>query len=132
MALYQPPTDPRPDLPDTDLWSDLLHRAWLLDGDVPVGEPSLFWSLEGLRCEGAGLVRGDGTLRLVAGEIDPEQYLEWRTRWLVPHREALVRILAQAEVRQDVAGQYPEGSVARQGALDLLAPVGEARQWHVG
>lgn len=82
--------DPRPDLAaDHTLWELLLSMAW------GSSNKALFWSLNGLRCLGAHLVRLDGMMCLVCGEMAPEEYAADRERYLVPHTNDLVGLLAE-------------------------------------
>ncbi|MSP11618.1 MAG: hypothetical protein EXR62_01540 [Chloroflexi bacterium] len=85
--------DPRPDLPDTDLWRRLLPLAFDLDGHDPAG---LFGSLHGLRCGGARLRRDGsppgGQVYLVGGDWG-EAYAELYIRYIVRHTEVLRELL---------------------------------------
>ena len=95
--------DPRPDLTDdAELWARLLPLAWARDGSDRCG---VYGSLLGMRCLGVQLVTGNGTLRLQARLAPPgdppnwvtrEQYGAERSRWLDPHREAVIALLASA------------------------------------
>lgn len=85
--------DPRPDLADSALWSDLLRRAYALDGDEPEG---LFGALHGLRCCGARLEATATSYRLRPDGDAWEDEKAWEAdtaRWLEPHRPALVELL---------------------------------------
>jgi len=110
-------TDPRPDLyADSSLWTRLLRAAYGQDGGDPRG---LFAALHGFRCCGASLRLGNHTAILdpgeitpadyddwkcrcarlsshcaMIGEITPADYDDWKRRYLEPHREALVCLLA--------------------------------------
>jgi len=85
-------TDPRPDLyADSSLWTRLLRAAYGQDGGDPRG---LFAALHGFRCCGASLRLGNHTAILDPGEITPADYDDWKRRYLEPHREALVCLLA--------------------------------------
>jgi hypothetical protein len=111
-AMSQPPRvsdfppaslDPRPDLTDDAMhWRRLLELAWHRDGNDREG---LYGVLRGIRCLGVRLTPGKGTLRLQARVEPPgepplwatrEQYGAERARWLEPHRETLVVLLAHA------------------------------------
>lgn len=109
--------DPRPDLlGDRARWGYLLDRASEIDGqkdreglrDIDGGLlPALFH----LRQLGARIVtvgddwdlKPDGKLpnwRLASGEIAPERWAQIRAGWLVPHADALGRLLAAPQVGQ--------------------------------
>ncbi len=88
--------DPRPDLvTDHELWVCLLAAAYPRDGDRPDG---LYGVLHGLRCLGARLRCTPEGLRLERGEIPEIDYAALRRRWLVPHRAALIPLLATVTV----------------------------------
>ncbi len=88
--------DPRPDLAaDTVLWSRLLPSVAQLEGPACYNCRSLLGALRGLRCEGAGLERQGGRVRLVPGYMDPEDYAEKRRIWLVPHAAVLTAALVE-------------------------------------
>lgn len=99
--------DPRPDLADDAArWSRLLSLAWARDGSDRCG---VFGSLLGMRCLGVELVAADRTMRLQARKdapgdpprwVTPEQYRDERSRWLDPHREAVIGLLAEAVERK--------------------------------
>jgi hypothetical protein len=84
--------DPRwHDLPeDTHLWLGLLAAARALDGDAPLG---LFGALHGLRCLGARLHPTRTGVRLLAGEMKRDEYLDLREEYLLPHAVTLRRLL---------------------------------------
>ncbi len=86
-----PGTDPRPDLPeDSSRWSDVLILAYAVDaGDVD----GLFGPLLGFRCLGARLETTARGGRLLAGEIEPEEYAATREEWLVPRQRVLASVL---------------------------------------
>lgn len=98
--------DPRPDLTDdAAYWRRLLDLAWHRDGTDREG---LYGVLRGMRALGVRLVPGRRSLRLEARAeppgapplwVTPEQYAAERTRWLEPHRETLVVLLAAAQDR---------------------------------
>jgi hypothetical protein len=93
VEVWEAWADPRPDLyADSSLWARLLRAAYALDSDDPDG---LFWALHGFRCYGASLRLGEHTAILGPGEIDPADYAAWKRRYLEPHREALVCLLAR-------------------------------------
>lgn len=97
-----PWADPRPDLAgDHNRWAVLLALAWACDGADPHG---VYGALQGLRCCGAALVTEvqprdlahDGPplrWRLTRGELSERVWQVYRTRWLLPHRPALTRLL---------------------------------------
>lgn len=109
--------DPRPDLAaDRSRWWLLLEAAYRLDGQDPEG---LYGALFGLRCCGARLELANPetwgarpedpppTYRLVRGEeLSEAAYAELRQRYLVPHREALTRLLSASSAAQ-IAHQKP-------------------------
>ena len=85
--------DPRPDLAeDSAQWRRLLRLAWERDGEEAAG---VYGVLLGVRCMGA---------RLESGRIRPPVDMdesEWsadRERYLVPHRAAIVELLAAVAV----------------------------------
>jgi len=108
--------DPRPDLTgDHGRWIVLLALAWAVDGRNPYG---LYGALHGVRCCGAalvteaqpldltpegpplrstdettGLVRPPMGWRLTRGEIPEPEWQAYRTRWLWPHKENLIKLL---------------------------------------
>lgn len=96
-------TDPRPDLQeDAALWARLLPLAWARCG---VDRCGVYGSLLGMRCLGVQLSARPTTLNLSARVGHPgdpprwvtaQQYREERSRWLDPHREAVIRLLAEA------------------------------------
>ena len=109
LAINEPilyADDPRPDITDDHaLWNDLLTRAEAIDGRSPDG---LFGALHGLRCLGARLVPvPTGGVRLERGEIPEEAkaiedgkivdrgYKGLRKKWLLPHAEALMKLLSE-------------------------------------
>jgi hypothetical protein len=86
--------DPRADdCPEDSLfWQDLMERSYAYDGHDARG---LFGALHGFRCLGARLERRPaGGYRLVPGEIPDREYQRLRAEWLLPHRDALIRLLA--------------------------------------
>lgn len=103
--------DPRPDLAtDRSRWWLLLEAAYRLDGQDPEG---LYGALFGLRCCGARLELANPetwgarpedpppTYRLVRGEeLSEAAYADLRQRYLVPHREALTRLLSAPSAAQ--------------------------------
>ncbi len=104
-APPDPPwADPRPDLvADRARWWLVLEAAWRLDGQDPNG---LYGALNGMRCCGARLEIANAetwgarpedpppTYRLVRGEeLSEAEYADLRQRYLMPHREALTRLL---------------------------------------
>lgn len=97
--------DPRPDLvADHALWARLLAASYLLDGAAHNCRDGLHAALHGLRSCGAALeTMPDGRIRLVAGEIPPEDWLGWRSRWLHPRSAELIVLLKDlAEVTRKV------------------------------
>ncbi len=95
--------DPRPDLvADTELWSRLLGLAHDLDGADAAG---IYGVLLALRCCGAKLLSGDGTLRLLPGQLTGEEYAADRERWLAPRRDALEQLLRAASDGHDETGE---------------------------
>lgn len=111
-APPDPPwADPRPDLTaDRARWWLVLEAAYRLDGQDPAG---LYGALFGLRCCGARLelanpkdysLQPEGpapTYRLVRGEeLSEAEYADLRQRYLVPHREALTRLLSAPSAAQ--------------------------------
>jgi len=97
-APPEPPwTDPRPDLvADHDRWEDLLGRAWRLDAADPEG---VYGALNGIRCCAARLERTQSAgWRLVKGdELSEQEWHDLRERWLLPHREAITKLLGAPE-----------------------------------
>lgn len=93
LAMERYTADPRPDLGDSARWRELLTAAYTHDGHDQGG---LFGALHGLRCLGASLREGTGGLRLFPGELAADEYRALREVYLVPHRAALVNLLAQA------------------------------------
>jgi hypothetical protein len=103
----QPGEDPRPDLPDSALWTRLLQLA-SGDADDPHG---VYGRLLGARACGAVLERRGGRWRL-APTIDPTERLSvWQTRsdwdrdvetWLKPKSRELAALLAQLPVPVEV------------------------------
>jgi len=104
-APPDPPwADPRPDLTaDHDRWQTLLEAAYRHDGQDPHGA---YGALSGIRCCGARLevatpvgkapqAAGMRTgWRLVRGdELTEAEYQRLRSIYLVPHTEALTRLL---------------------------------------
>ena len=81
--------DPRPDLPDSTLFSRLLAAAHRLDGADPAG---CFGVLHGLRCLGVRVRLDFGRAVLVPGEC--EDYGELRARYLLPRSDRLRALLA--------------------------------------
>lgn len=84
--------DPRTDLTeDSSNWESLL----LLANETGGGGPdSLCAALNGVRCMGAQLQLADGRWRIVPGaEYDEAEYARDRERYLLTHREMLVRLL---------------------------------------
>lgn len=111
-ARPDPPwADPRPDLTaDRARWWLVLEAAYRLDGQDPAG---LYGALFGMRCCGARLelanpkdysLQPEGpapTYRLVRGEeLSEAEYTDLRQRYLVPHREALTRLLSAPSAAQ--------------------------------
>jgi len=107
-------TDPRPDLKgDSRRWTLLLKNA--LAGDVANGQPDeapVFGMLYVLRQMGARLeiagpdnwtLRPEGPLpnwRIVRGEeMTPEEYDDFRGRYMLRHSAALAALLAAPETR---------------------------------
>ena len=94
--------DPRPDLVgDHARWTVLLALAWDRDGLAANG---VYGALHGVRCCGAALVTDVQPLdltpegpplrwRLTRGEIPEAEWQAYRTRWLWPHKDVLVRLL---------------------------------------
>lgn len=103
--------DPRPDpTADRSRWWLVLEAAYRLDGQDPAG---LYGALFGLRGCGARLelanpkdysLQPEGpapTYRLVRGEeLSEAEYADLRQRYLVPHREALTRLLSAPSAAQ--------------------------------
>lgn len=103
--------DPRPDLTaDRSRWWLLLEAGYRLDGQDPNG---LYSALFGLRCCGARLELANAatwgarpedpppTYRLVRGEeLSEAEYADLRQRYLVPHRQALTRLLSAPSAAQ--------------------------------
>jgi hypothetical protein len=88
--------DPRPDVAvDHVLWEMLLAMAH------GAGNEALFWALNGLRCLGARLVRMEGEMRLVCGEMRPAEYAAEREHWLLPHAGELVAMLGDLGRREE-------------------------------
>ncbi len=91
VELYQPGTDPRPDLIlDSDLWAKLLRAAWLKGEDDAF---SVFWCLQTVRCLGASLTIIDGRGRIRAGEMPADDYADLRERWLRPRLREITEML---------------------------------------
>ena len=71
-----PAADPRPDLAaDSGPWAALLALTYAQDGAQPDGT---FGCRHGVRCLGAGLVRGSRGWSLVPGEIAPAAWEDLR------------------------------------------------------
>ena len=88
---FVPYEDPRPDLQsDATLWGKLLVAAWEHDGERDLTD-SLFWTLQGLRCCGARLLREGGRVRLDGAGV--EAYAGIRERYLRRHAAALTGLL---------------------------------------
>lgn len=93
--------DPRPDLTDDAApWASLLALAWERDRRDRCG---VYATLHGMRCLGVQLTPAGDTLRLHPRSgppghpprwVTPDQYQEERRRWLEPHREAVIALLA--------------------------------------
>lgn len=104
------PADPRPDLADdAAAWGRVLALAWQRDGGGHCRQGgdrcSVYGALLGMRCLGVRLEQAPHTLRLRAREeepgdpprwVTPAQYAAERRRWLDPHREAVIALLAAA------------------------------------
>jgi len=105
-APPDPPwADPRPDLTaDHDRWQALLEAAYRHDGQDPHG---VYGALSGIRCCGARLELAPPAgktpqsagarpgWRLVRGdELTEAEYQRLRSIYLVPHTEALTRLLS--------------------------------------
>ena len=79
--------DPRPDLPDSGAWCQLLARAWDCNR-------RLHSTLRALRDQGASLVPGEIGMELCSPtDLAPSDYADVRRRYLVPHRRVLCRFL---------------------------------------
>jgi hypothetical protein len=91
LAYVKWTRDPRPDLDDdSPLWTELLQRAYILDGDDdPVG---VFGALHGMRCCGAELVETPRGLMLETGQVGVE-YKQLRKEWLLPHLDKIKLLL---------------------------------------
>ena len=90
-----PGWDPRPELTeDSTLWARLLALAYEVDGTAPDG---MYGALDGMRCMGAGLGVVGGKLKLTAGAMDPEEYGQDCTKYLMPHRTALAELLRRLD-----------------------------------
>ena len=84
--------DPRPDLPDHDIWQKILITAFRFD-------PELFPILHGLRCCEAGLIRG----KFFKLNLDPlksnfcseEEYQKFYSKYLEPNKDKIKRIFEQ-------------------------------------
>jgi len=111
-APPEPPwTDPRPDLvADHAQWEDLLGRAWRLDAADPEG---VYGALNGIRCCAARLERTQPAgWRIVRGdELSEQEWHDLRERWLLPHRDAITKLLGAPE---PVAVRPPAPAPARQ------------------
>jgi len=82
--------DPRPDLKaDSAAWTILLTVA-----ERHGHEPLM--TLNGLRCLGARLLVYDKLYLKPGGEMTAQEYAADRARWLVPYREVLDRVFADA------------------------------------
>lgn len=106
-----PWADPRPDLVDDhSRWWLVLEAAWRIDSQDPYG---VYGALNGMRCCGARLELANPdtwgarpedpppTYRLVRGdELSEAEYADLRQRYLVPHREALTRLLSAPSAAQ--------------------------------
>jgi hypothetical protein len=87
-----PSADPRPDLaPDSPVWAKLLSAAYHLDGHDPYG---VWGALHGMRCLGAHIEVLAGQARIQPGEVNTQEYMLLRERYLRPHLAAICRLLA--------------------------------------
>lgn len=85
--------DPRPDLRrDSRLWSRLLALAWGPSADCPAG---VWGPLHGMRCYGVALVVTDKGIALGRGEMTEAEYQADRARYLMPHKDELIRLLQE-------------------------------------
>lgn len=87
------PVDPRPDLPQSDLWMSVLRHAWRLDHAAPDG---VYGVLDGLRCRGAVLDVQPDRLYLKRGTVDIEEWAAVMRLYLVPQKKAIVDVLTRA------------------------------------
>ena len=115
LAAERWTADPRPDLAgDSALWRRLLGLAYGCDFHDPRG---LFGALHGLRCCGAALAASPGGLRLVPGELPPDEYAALRADYLVPHAPALRALLAAAGEGSETDGGNHEQEYPQSGLL---------------
>jgi hypothetical protein len=87
------PVDPRPDLPQSDLWMSVLRHAWRIDHATPDG---LYQVFDGLRCLGAALDVQPDRLYLKRGGIEVGEWSTVMKRWLIPKRLEIVDVLTKA------------------------------------
>jgi hypothetical protein len=85
-----PTADPRPELvADHALWAELLPLA---HGGC-CGE--VFWTLQGLRCMGAGLSARHGRVELWRGKMSEAEYSADRAEYLVPNGAEIKEVLGR-------------------------------------
>lgn len=92
-------SDPRVDLAeDTADWTTLLLRACSADGDDPSG---VYGALLGVRSWGARLGSTGKSFRISRPSGCSEAEWELERAWLVPHKEAIVALLATLKTEEE-------------------------------
>lgn len=90
--------DPRPDLvADHVLWVTLLFVARRVDIYIR----GLLWCARYL---GAGAEYDGKAIRIVPGQVSPEDYAQIRAEWMQPNRGRIVRVLEEAARTLQQAG----------------------------
>lgn len=90
--------DPRPDLAaDHVLWVTLLFVARRMDPYIR----GLLWCTRYL---GAGAEYDGKAIRIIPGQVSPEDYAQIRAEWMQPHRGRIIRVLEEAARTLQQAG----------------------------
>ena len=98
------------------LWPLVMHLA----AEHGLGENTPSDGLGSIRASGAALVVEGGALTIKPGSCAVPAYMQYRTRYLAPHRDAVVQVLKDAAKWHSVA--EPDGD---EKALD-----GVQRHWY--
>lgn len=119
--------DPRPDLPlDHVLWVTLLFVARRVDPYIR----GLLWCTRYL---GAGAEYDGKAIRIVPGQVSPEDYAQIRAEWMQPNRGRIVRVLEEAArtlQQAGVTGAISGGVVSE--AKEVRTGAGQAETWRPG